>query len=68
MRPTHAININDRTFDVVMFLNDGVPPRPDQDNHFLVCEIRGAREITAKIMSEDEFYGMKGIEDVNVIM
>lgn len=59
--PKHAININERTRDVITFLNDGVPPRPDEDNHYLICEFNGPREITSKIMHEDELYDKDGL-------
>jgi hypothetical protein len=64
----YAININDRNRAMVQFLNDDVPARPDQENHYLLCEFTGPRSISTKIISEDELYELKETAEVQIII
>jgi hypothetical protein len=66
----YAIPITPRTFDLVVFLNDGVSPVTHIQGGFspkdyLVCEINGPREITTKVWKYDELYGENGALKVN---
>lgn len=61
--PEYAVLINNDMLRLVTFLNDGIPPILDKEagsKAYLICEFNGPREITAKVMYEDELYDEDG--------
>lgn len=63
MPKKYAVIINEDTYSLVVFLNDGVAPTVDKTmkgDAYLVCEVNGPREITTKITYESEMYDTNG--------
>jgi|tagenome__1003787_1003787.scaffolds.fasta_scaffold20955740_6 hypothetical protein len=54
----YAINVI-RNYALCVFLNEGVEIDQGENNPFLLVEINGPREITTKVVSEDELKSAK---------
>lgn len=52
-----GIAVTEDNLDLIMFLNDGIRPPIEKKRQFFVCEINGPREITSKIVFEEELRG-----------
>lgn len=52
--PKYVIEVNERTQDLCMFLNDGIRPGLQTPRSWLRCSIDGPREITTKLMHPSE--------------
>ena len=55
--PAYGIAITEDNLDLIQFLNDGVRPLIEKKKTFFVFEINGPREITTKIVFEEELSG-----------
>lgn len=54
MLTKYVIEVNERTQDLCMFLNDGLRPEVYDQPTWLVLTIDGPREITSKLQHESE--------------
>jgi hypothetical protein len=54
MPQKYVIEVNERTQDLCMFLNDGLRPGLQTPQSWLVCSIDGPREITTKLQHQNE--------------
>lgn len=52
--PAYGIAVTEDNLDLITFLNDGVRPLMEEKPTFFVFGIIGPREITGKIVFEDE--------------
>lgn len=62
-----AIRINERTLDLVTFLNDGVRPQIGEDD-YLVCEFNSPREISTQMENEAALYQESGLAKAELII
>jgi hypothetical protein len=60
--PAYGIAVTEDYIDLVQFLNDGIRPPIESEPTFLIFEVNGPREITAKVVSKDELHGKSAHE------